>query len=205
MKSVKDDIAKGLKAVGAMHKATQKNWNNWSRIVKGLRALRTLIFHETGARSVQADAFKKRMGEMLHTPKYEPFSDASIGKQARSDCYKLADHIEEIDPWLAGRSGDERDEWNHPSTLVKHLQKLAPHLLSGGMKGHNKPPRKPGKKKPMFDAEVERLKAILIRVIRRLAKHEPDAIELLDELTPQPDPSDTLADIGTAPPKASAA
>ena len=60
------------------------------------------------------------------------------------------------------------------------------------MRKHNKP--KPGKKKPLIDAEIERLKAILIQVIKRLAKYEPEALDLLDQVTPS-DPDDAIDDL----------
>ena len=41
------------------------------------------------------------------------------------------------------------------------------------------------------DAEIERLKALLIKVIQRLAKHEPDALQLLDQIAP-PELNDSL-------------
>ncbi len=41
--------------------------------------------------------------------------------------------------------------------------------------------------------ETERLKALLIKVIKRLAKYEPDALDLLDEIH-MSDPDDDLSD-----------
>ena len=43
-------------------------------------------------------------------------------------------------------------------------------------------------------AEIERLKALLIQVIKRLIKYEPDAAELLDQLNPS-DPDDGIGDL----------
>jgi hypothetical protein len=40
------------------------------------------------------------------------------------------------------------------------------------------------KKKPVVNAETERLWALLVKVIKRLAKHEPDAAALLDQVMP---------------------
>lgn len=59
------------------------------------------------------------------------------------------------------------------------------------MRGHNKPRKT---KKPVTSYEIERLKALLIQVIKRLAKHEPDALELLDQLNPS-DPDDGVGDL----------
>ena len=71
------------------------------------------------------------------------------------------------------------------------------YLVAGG-KASNKP--KPTKKKPAVNAETERLRALLIKVIKLLAKYEPDtARELLDQVMPQvqPDFDDSLDDIGS--------
>ena len=45
--------------------------------------------------------------------------------------------------------------------------------------------------KPITSFEIERLKALLLQVIKRLAKYEPNAVELLDQVTAA-DPNDEL-------------
>jgi hypothetical protein len=65
-------------------------------------------------------------------------------------------------------------------------------LVASGLPGHNKP--KTGKKNLGSTAEEERLKALLIKVIKRLAKHEPDALDLLDQVTRQDDQLDDSLD-----------
>jgi Prophage minor tail protein Z (GPZ) len=54
-------------------------------------------------------------------------------------------------------------------------------------------PKKASAKKPITSFEIERLKALLLQVIKRLAKYEPDAIDLLDQVTAL-DPNDELPD-----------
>ena len=42
------------------------------------------------------------------------------------------------------------------------------------------------------------LKALLLQIIKRLAKYEPEALELLDQVNPPGDPNDSLDGIGDA-------
>jgi hypothetical protein len=93
-------------------------------------------------------------------------------------------------------------EWKHPSTIVKHCP---PRLVKGGLIGHNTPPRRAaGPRKPIVNAETERLKALLIQVIKRLAKHELDALELLDQIMPRAEPVDSVDDLYAGPAPAEA-
>jgi hypothetical protein len=86
--------------------------------------------------------------------------------------------------------------WKHPSTIALHCPK---HLVSGGMRGHNQPPTtRKAKPKPAVSYETERLKALLIEVIRRLLKYEPDAADLLKRVH-VPDPEDDVDDLFTKP------
>ena len=42
------------------------------------------------------------------------------------------------------------------------------------------------------------LKALLLQIIKRLAKYEPEALELLDQVNPPGDPNNSLDGIGDA-------
>src|SRR5262249_3743948 len=148
-------------------------------------ALRNLAFNEAHTSDIRSYAYRQKIGELLEKKKYAAL--AQIDKQTRSTRYKLMDHIEEISVWYASQAPSDQMRWKHPDAIAKHCPK---HFVAGG-KGGNKP--KPGKKKPVIDAEIERLKALLIKVIKRLAKYEPEAVELLDQVTAQ-DPNDSLDD-----------
>lgn len=188
MDAVNAEIIAGARAFEKLLRHASDDWNSWSVTIRGLRALRSLAFDRAGVNDIKSDAYRKQIGGLLELKKYSAYSH--LTKQVRSAAYKLMDHIEEIDMWYATLSVDDRMRWKHPESIVKHCPK---NLLRDGMRGHNKPPK--GKKKPIVNAEVERLRAILIQVIRRLAKYEPKAIELLDEISVA-DPDDNVDDIG---------
>ena len=84
----------------------------------------------------------------------------------------------------------ERERWTNPQTIVKHCPA---HMLAGH--GHNQPKRKAKGPKKKGNPEAESLRAVLIKVIKRLAKYEPDALDLLDGLYAT-DPDDSLDDLG---------
>jgi DNA-directed RNA polymerase subunit F len=107
------------------------------------------------------------------------------------------DHINEISDWYDTKlSPSDRLKLNHPETIVKHVPK---ELLSIDPKDNTKVHKVAKKKKPAVSAETERLRAILIRVIKILAKYEPEtARELMDEIMPKgtsDGPSDNIDDL----------
>jgi hypothetical protein len=117
------------------------------------------------------------MNSLLGLSKYSIYDQ--IEKQTRSDCYRLMDRLEDVDLWYSKLSTDDKLRWKHPSTIAKHVPR---EYLAGGMRRHNQQPK--GKRKPAIDAETERLKALLIQVIMRLVKHEPECIDLLKQVHP---------------------
>jgi hypothetical protein len=183
------DIAAGAKAFQQLLKNATLDWTHWSATILGLRGLRSLAFEKVRSNKMTSQAYRDAMSSLLQLRKYSIYDQ--IDKQTRSDCYRLMDRLEEIDTWYASQTTTaEKLRWRHPTTIAKHCPK---HLLSGGMRGHNKPPKK-GPKKPAVSVETERLKALLIVVIKRLAKYEPDALDLLDQIHAT-DPDDRVDDV----------
>jgi hypothetical protein len=178
------DIREGAKAMAWLEKNTKASWSHWSTFIKGFRSFRNLVFAQTQTHDIKAHAYRQKIGELMELKKYAAYA---IDKQDRSDCYALMDRIEDIDRWYFALPSHEQRRWSHPNSVRKHAPK---HLLSAG-RGHNKPP-KIKKPKPVVSAEIERLKAMLLQVIKRLAKYEPEAIDLLDQVQPPSDPSDSL-------------
>jgi hypothetical protein len=187
MASVNADILAGARAFEKLLRHSDDDWQSWSLTIRGLRALRSLIFERTKTNNMQSQVYRDEMSRMLEQRKYSAYGH--ITKQARSSCYKLADRIEDIDLWYAALPTPDKLRWKHPDSIVKNCPR---HLVDGGMRGHNKPKR--ALKKTFLNPEIERLRALLIKVIKRLVKYEPDARELLDQINPA-DPDDSVADV----------
>jgi hypothetical protein len=168
------DIAAGAKAFSELLRNAALDWTHWSATILGLRGLRSLAFAKAGTNKMSSQAYRDAMMSLLSLHKYSIYDQ--IDKQTRSDCYRLMDHLDAIDAWYANLPTSDKLRWRHPTTITKHCPR---HLLSGGMRGHNKPP---GKKKPAVTAETERLKELLIIVIKRLIKYDPSASDLLDQV-----------------------
>jgi hypothetical protein len=186
MASIDAEIVAGARAFTKLLTHATDDWTSWSITIIGLRALRNLVFAEAHISDVRSYAYRQKIGELLEKKKYSAL--AQVDKQTRSTAYKLMDHIEQISTWYATLAPSDQMRWKHPDAIAKHCPK---NFVAGG-KGGNKP--KQGKKKPLIDFEIERLRALLILVIKRLIRHEPDAAELLDQVTPQ-DPDDALDDL----------
>jgi hypothetical protein len=186
MESINRDIADGAKAFHKLLCHATDDWNSWAIAIRGLRALRNFVFAQSHSSDIRSWAYRQAIGHLLQQRKYSIYD--RIDKPTRSTCYKLMDSIEEITQWYMTLPASDQMRWKHPDAIAKHCPR---HLVAGG-KGSNKPP---GKKKPAFSAEVERLKALLIKVIKRLAKYEPEAVELLDQVQPADEPNDEIGDL----------
>jgi hypothetical protein len=168
------DILAGARAFQELLRNANLDWTHWSATILGLRGLRSLAFAKAGTNSMASQAYREAISALLQLRKYSVYDQ--IDKQTRSDCYRLMDRLEEVDAWYANLPTADRLRWRHPSTIAKHCPR---HLI--GMRGHNRPPTN-SRKKPAVTYETERLKALLLSTIKRLAKYEPEAVELLDQV-----------------------
>jgi hypothetical protein len=180
--AIERDISNGARAFQELLKNAALDWAHWSATILGLRGLRSLAFVKAGTSNMQSQAYRDAMRSLLTMRKYSVYDQ--IDRQTRSDCYRLMDRLEDIDAWYAAKvSTADKLRWRHPGAIAKHC----PREYLSTIRKHNQPP-KLSKRKPAVNAETERLKALLIQVIKRLAKYEPDALDLLDQVHPaQPD------------------
>jgi hypothetical protein len=182
------DIVAGARAFTKLLNHAADDWTSWSITIIGLRGLRDLARAKAHTADIHSYAYRQAMSHLLQLRKYSVYDQ--IDKPTRSACYKLMDSLEEINVWYASQVPADKLRWKHPQSIVKH----APQNLIDGGRGHNKPTKAKGQKKPVTSFEIERLKALLIQVIKRLIKYEPDAAELLDQLNPA-DPDDGIGDL----------
>lgn len=176
--AINADIALGAKALTQLLNHASQDFGKWVHAIRGLSGLRDLAFAKAQTRDVKSWHYRQQLGALLQMRKHAVYD--RIDKQTRSSCYKLMDRIDDIRDWYIALPAADQLRWKHPDSIVKHCPR---HLLSAGG-GHNKPKKKQGPKKPLVNVETERLKKLLIQVIRRLMKYEPEAAELLDEVMP---------------------
>jgi hypothetical protein len=185
--TLETEIVAGARAFSKLLNHAADDWTSWSITIIGLRGLRDLARAQAHTSDIQSYAYRQAMSHLLQLRKYSVYDQ--IDKPTRSACYKLMDSIDQLSVWHATLAPADKLRWKHPQSIVKH----APRSLVEGGKGHNKPKQK-NPRKPVTSAETERLKALLIRVIQRLIKYEPEAASLLDEVNP-PDPDDGVGDL----------
>jgi hypothetical protein len=176
--AINADIAAGAKALTFLLNHASDDFSKWVHAIRGLSGLRDLAFAKAQTRDIKSWHYRQQLGAFLQMRKHAVYD--RIDKQTRSSCYKLMDRIDDIRDWYIALPASDQLRWKHPDSVAKHCPR---HLLSGGG-GHNKPKKKQNPKKPLVSAETERLKKLLIQVIRRLMKYEPEAAELLDEVMP---------------------
>jgi hypothetical protein len=186
--SIEADITAGARAFKQLLTHATDDWTSWSITIIGFRALRNVAFAKGYTSDIRSYAYRQAMSHLLQLRRYSVYDQ--IDKPTRSACYKLMDRIDDINMWYAALAPADQLRWKHPQSIMKHAPR---HLVEGG-RGGNRP--KAGKKKPVTSVEIERLRALLLRVIKRLIKHEPEAAELLDQVNPDDrDPNDGLEDI----------
>jgi hypothetical protein len=188
METAEAEIAAGARTLTELIQHSGDDWDRWRITINGLRWLRDIARARAHTFNIRSQAYRDEMSKLLRLRKYSKYD--LLPNTTRSACYKLMDSLDEISTWYAGLESSDKMKWKHPETIIKHCPA---HYLDGG-RGHNKPKAAKGKKKPAGWAEIERLKALLIQVIKRLIKYEPDAAELLDQVTPS-DPDDGLGDL----------
>jgi hypothetical protein len=182
--SIRAEIARGARAFNKLLMRRTEDWTAWRTVIIGLRALRNLAFAQARTSDISSYAYRQAMSHLLQRREYAVYD--RIDKPTRSACYKLMDNLDEINTWYSTQNPEDQMQWKHPQTIAKH----APLNLVAGGKGGNKP-KNASKKKPV-PYEVDRLRALLIKVIKRLMEHEPDAKELLDQVAAPADPDDDL-------------
>lgn len=188
---IEREIAAGGRALKTLLSKAGRDWHHWSAVILGLRGLRTLVFDKVRTNNMRSDAFRKTMSEMLKLRKYAIFQ--KLTRQDRSDCYRLMDHLDEIDDWYNGLKAEQKLSWNTPGAVARNCPK---EFLSS-LRQHERPlqPQRLGQRKPLESAEAVRLRRLLIQVIKRLLKYEPEARDLLDQVEEPSDPSDSVDDL----------
>lgn len=183
---------RGAKAYAQLRKEADAKWQQWEITIAGLAALSDLVSAKTGTRNRRSDAYRTEISRQMNRPRWAVYRE--MRPKERSACYALMDHLAEVSLWHAGLDQSDKVRWQHPETIVKHCPS---HLLSDSGRNEPKKPRnKKGPKKRMVSAEEDRLRKLLLAVIKALMKYEPEtAQKLMDEVMPQGVPDDDLEGI----------
>jgi hypothetical protein len=197
MEAIEQQRVAGIQALDRLYRSHDRVWKEWEHVIRGLGALRDLATAQAGNSNLRSQAYRDAISYQLSLPQNAAY--ARLSNQTRSSCYRLVDHLDELCTWLAGKEIEDQLEWNHPNTVAKNCP---PEFLSGGLRGHNQPPRKRAKDaKPSWSEiqhlqrELDKFKALLLKVIGRLIKHEPEAVALLDQIASSQRPAELDDDL----------
>jgi hypothetical protein len=185
-----DWIANDITVGAAAYKQLQENagdtWNEWVKVIVGLRSLRELAFYNVGSCDMKSNAYRVEMRRLLSNPEYAVYQ--AINPPTRSSCYSMMEHLDEINEWYDALDDDEKLQWQHPQTIAAHCPE---HLLTtakshttkianGGRLRSNPKPRK-------VSADAERFRLIALKAIEELGKFNAQrAVELMNELNVDP-------------------
>jgi hypothetical protein len=151
---------KGNRTLVKLLNHASDDWASWSITIVGWRALHSLAFAKAHTTNTSSQAYRDAMGALLRKKSHAAYDQ--IDRPTRSYMSKLCDRIEDIDIWYGGLPATDRLKWKHPQAIAKHAPK---HLLAGGLRGHNWP-KPTSKEKSTSPAEEDRLRALLIALIR---------------------------------------
>jgi hypothetical protein len=198
--AIEADAVEGAKALAYLFKHASDEWDRWEKIILGLRGLRDLAHHATGTRSRTDFAYRQEIARLLNMSKYAVYD--RLSKQQRAACYKLMDYLDDISDWYYGRgnfqgypiTADDRLNWKSPETIVKHCP---PQFLNGGESKRTKarPLRRPKAVPPAYQAEIDRLRRLVVVASHRLIEHGIAATDLLDQLQPPELETDSVHDV----------
>jgi hypothetical protein len=125
--TIEIDITRGARAYQKLLNHVADDWTSWSAVILGFRGLRSLAFERSGTSDIHSWHYRQALKDLLKLKRYAIYD--LIGKQTRSSCYALMDHLVEIDDWYAHQEIENKMRWKHPDTIVKHAPR---HLVGGG-------------------------------------------------------------------------
>lgn len=191
LKAIRADAKAGAKALAHLLDHAEDDWEKWETAIIGLRGLRDMAKHKTGATKLTDYAYRQEIARLFSMKEYAVYSSEDFSKQQRSACYAMMDHIEDVSDWYYGRisyqgypiAKSDRMNWKTPQTILKYCP---PSLIGKEDKAPKSvsKPRLPKPVPPVHQAEIDRLRRLVVELIKRLAKYEPTATELLDQVQP---------------------
>jgi hypothetical protein len=126
-------------------------WTDWLAVGEALRRLRTAAMREAFTNEPVGRAYNEAFGQRLHQHGFD-----KLDKGDRSRLFDCMEHRDEIEAWRSTLTLNQRLQWNHPTTVLRHWKAA-----------HDVPK---GEKKPSPFAETKQALAEQIEENHRLKR-----------------------------------
>src|SRR5262245_56689174 len=115
---LRDDVAteREQKAAEAFERIRQgQHWRDWKYVAQGFEAGRSRAMTEARTNRPFGSAYNKAFARWMDA---HPWA-RQIDKATRNHLLWVADHLVDIENWRETLEPEQRDAWNHPTTVKR--------------------------------------------------------------------------------------
>jgi hypothetical protein len=112
-------IAAGREAWASLQK--HEHFGQWLAVADCLSALREQAMEEAHTNRPQGPPYRRAFKAIIE--QQEPWAVA-INDTVRAHCYWLVDNLPAVQSWRETLAFEQRDKWNHPTTVKRNYERL---------------------------------------------------------------------------------
>jgi hypothetical protein len=128
-----------------------QHWSDWRYVAQGLETGRNRAMSEAYTNEPAGRRYNEAFGRWMDR---NPWS-RKIDKATRNHLLWVADHLPQIEAWRETLPANQRDQWNHP-TSVKRAYERAMRVQVEKAEGRAGPTPMQAARQALVDAETER-------------------------------------------------
>lgn len=98
---------------------TGQHWRDWTYVAQGLAAGRQKAMREAHTNQPSGRGYNEAFSRWMNT---RPWA-RSLDKATRAHLLWVADHLVEIEGWRETLAQNQRDQWNHPTTVRRAYER----------------------------------------------------------------------------------
>lgn len=102
------------------------HWRDWTYLAQGFEVGRNKAMRETHTNQPIGRGYNEAFGRWMNA---RPWA-RGIDKATRNHLLWIADHLVEIEAWRETLAANQRDKWNHPTTVKKAYEAAMKHKVA---------------------------------------------------------------------------
>ena len=96
-----------------------QHWRDWTYVAQGLDVGRNRAMRETYSNQPAGRPYNEAFGRWMDA---HPWA-RKIDKATRNHLFWVADHLTQIEAWRDTLPANQRDQWNHPTTVKRAYER----------------------------------------------------------------------------------